>query len=100
MIARLRTRSMAATLLRGATPAEEGPAPRKRSATTDGERLYDRRKRSVVPATAAPPGDARRQAIGLAASALASVGWGFGAIFARLTSAPGLVLTFYRLWLG
>jgi drug/metabolite transporter (DMT)-like permease len=41
-----------------------------------------------------------RRPIGLGASALAAVGWGFGAIFARLTSAPGLVLTFYRLWLG
>jgi drug/metabolite transporter (DMT)-like permease len=26
--------------------------------------------------------------------------WGFGAIFAALTFAPGLVLSFYRLWLG
>jgi drug/metabolite transporter (DMT)-like permease len=26
--------------------------------------------------------------------------WGFGAIFAALTYAPGLVLSFYRLWLG
>jgi drug/metabolite transporter (DMT)-like permease len=26
--------------------------------------------------------------------------WGFGAIFAALTFSPGLVLTFYRLWLG
>jgi drug/metabolite transporter (DMT)-like permease len=41
-----------------------------------------------------------RRPIGLAASVLAAVGWGFGAIFARLTSAPGLVLTFYRVWLG
>jgi len=38
--------------------------------------------------------------MGLGASVLAAVGWGFGAIFAKLTSAPGLVLTFYRLWLG
>jgi len=58
------------------------------------------REVSVVTATSARSGDARPQAIGLAASALASVGWGFGAIFARLTSAPGLVLAFYRLWLG
>ena len=49
---------------------------------------------------AAPPTRSRRQAIGLGASALASVGWGFGAIFARLASASGLVLCFYRLWLG
>lgn len=41
-----------------------------------------------------------RRPIGLGASVLASVGWGFGGIFARLTSAPGLVLTFYRVWLG
>jgi drug/metabolite transporter (DMT)-like permease len=42
----------------------------------------------------------RRQPIGLGASALAAIMWGFGGIFAVLTSAPGLVLTFYRLWLG
>ena len=42
----------------------------------------------------------RRQPIGLSASALAAVLWGFGGIFAVLISAPGLVLTFYRLWLG
>jgi len=41
-----------------------------------------------------------RQAMGLGVSVLAAIGWGFGAIFAKLTSAPGLVLTFYRLWLG
>ncbi len=41
-----------------------------------------------------------RRAIGLGASVFAAVGWGFGAIFARLASAPGLVLTFYRMWLG
>jgi drug/metabolite transporter (DMT)-like permease len=55
---------------------------------------------SVLAATAARSSASRHQAIGLGASALASVGWGFGAIFARLTFAPGLVLTFYRLWLG
>ena len=55
---------------------------------------------SVLTATAARSSESRHQAIGLGASALASVGWGFGAIFARLTFAPGLVLTFYRLWLG
>jgi drug/metabolite transporter (DMT)-like permease len=37
---------------------------------------------------------------GVGASVLAAIGWGFGGIFATLTSAPGLVLTFYRLWLG
>ena len=55
---------------------------------------------SVVTAAAARSSQSRRQAIGLGASALASVGWGFGAIFAKLTVASGLVLTFYRLWLG
>lgn len=55
---------------------------------------------SQMTTLAAPPTRSRRQAIGLGASALASVGWGFGAIFARLTSASGLVLCFYRLWLG
>ncbi len=49
---------------------------------------------------AAPPTRSRHQAVGLGASGLASVGWGFAAIFARLASAPGLVLCFYRLWLG
>jgi drug/metabolite transporter (DMT)-like permease len=42
----------------------------------------------------------RRQPIGLAASAIAATFWGFAGIFAALTSASGLVLTFYRLWLG
>ena len=55
---------------------------------------------SQMTTLAAPPTRSRRQAIGLGASALASVGWGFGAIFARLASASGLVLCFYRLWLG
>jgi drug/metabolite transporter (DMT)-like permease len=55
---------------------------------------------SVLAASASRSSDSRRQAIGLGASAFASVGWGFGAIFARLTFAPGLVLTFYRLWIG
>ncbi len=31
---------------------------------------------------------------------VAAVMWGFGSIFAVLTYAPGLVLTFYRLWMG
>jgi drug/metabolite transporter (DMT)-like permease len=44
--------------------------------------------------------DSKRQPIGLGASALAAILWGFGGIFAVLISAPGLVLTFYRLWLG
>ena len=41
-----------------------------------------------------------RPLVGLGASALASVGWGLGAIFAKLGSSPGLVLCFYRLWLA
>jgi drug/metabolite transporter (DMT)-like permease len=49
---------------------------------------------------AAPTTRSRRPALGLGASALASVGWGFGGIFAKLTSASGLVLSFYRLWLA
>lgn len=36
----------------------------------------------------------------MAVAALASFAWGFGGIFAVLISASGLVLTFYRLWLG
>ena len=42
----------------------------------------------------------RRQVLGLGASVLAAVGWGFGAIFVRLTSTSGLVSCFYRLWLA
>ena len=51
-------------------------------------------------ASAARLTDSGRRAIGLGGSVLAAIGWGFGAIFATLASAPGLVLTFYRLWLG
>ncbi len=49
---------------------------------------------------AAPITRSRRPALGLGASALASVAWGFGGIFAKLTFASGLVLCFYRLWLA
>jgi drug/metabolite transporter (DMT)-like permease len=42
----------------------------------------------------------KRPVRGLTASALAAVGWGFAGIFANLAHAPGLVLTFYRTWLG
>jgi drug/metabolite transporter (DMT)-like permease len=38
--------------------------------------------------------------MGLGVSALAAVLWGFGGIFVALTFAPGLVLAFYRLWMG
>ncbi|MGA3217007.1 MAG: DMT family transporter [Acidimicrobiales bacterium] len=55
---------------------------------------------SVLTAASARSGASRRQATGLAAAGFASVGWGFGAIFARLTFASGLVLAFYRLWLA
>src|ERR1017187_4397869 len=41
-----------------------------------------------------------RQPIGLGATMLAAVSWGFTGIFAVLASAPGLVVTFYRLWLS
>jgi drug/metabolite transporter (DMT)-like permease len=49
---------------------------------------------------AAPPTRSSRQAVGLGAAGLASVGWGFAAIFIKLASASGLVLCFYRLWLA
>ncbi|MGA7836154.1 MAG: DMT family transporter [Acidimicrobiales bacterium] len=42
----------------------------------------------------------RRSTLGLSASALAATLWGFGGIFAVLTFASGLVVAFYRLWLG
>jgi drug/metabolite transporter (DMT)-like permease len=48
------------------------------------------------PASVAAKGSGR----GLTASALATVGWGFAGVFADLAHAPGLVLTFYRTWLG
>lgn len=38
--------------------------------------------------------------MGLGASAFAATCWGFAGVFAVLSSAPGLVLTFYRLWLA
>jgi drug/metabolite transporter (DMT)-like permease len=38
--------------------------------------------------------------LGLSASALAATLWGFSGIFAALTFASGLVVAFYRLWLG
>jgi drug/metabolite transporter (DMT)-like permease len=43
---------------------------------------------------------AERSGRGLTASALAAFGWGFAGVFANLAHAPGLVLTFYRTWLG
>jgi drug/metabolite transporter (DMT)-like permease len=43
---------------------------------------------------------AGQQLLGLGASVLAAIGWGFGGVFAKLASMSGLVLTFYRLWLG
>jgi drug/metabolite transporter (DMT)-like permease len=44
--------------------------------------------------------DKRSRNLGLGASAAAAALWGFGGIFAALASAPGIVVTFYRLWLG
>jgi drug/metabolite transporter (DMT)-like permease len=42
----------------------------------------------------------RPRPVGISASVLAAIFWGFGGIFAVLATSPGLVLTFYRLWLG
>ena len=50
--------------------------------------------RTVLPTTA------HQSSLGLGASVLAAVGWGLAGILATLTSAPGLVITFYRMWLG
>lgn len=41
-----------------------------------------------------------RRTLGLGGSAAAAVLWGFGGIFAALAYAPGMVLAFYRLWVG
>jgi drug/metabolite transporter (DMT)-like permease len=41
-----------------------------------------------------------RRTVGLGGSVAAAVLWGFAGIFVALTYAPGLVLTFYRLWMG
>lgn len=38
--------------------------------------------------------------LGVAASALAAVGWGSAGVMASETSASGIVLTFWRTWLG
>jgi drug/metabolite transporter (DMT)-like permease len=46
------------------------------------------------------PIESSHHPIGIGASVVAAVLWGFGGIFAVLVSSPGLVLTFYRLWLG
>jgi drug/metabolite transporter (DMT)-like permease len=42
----------------------------------------------------------RSVALGIGAACLAAFGWGLAGVFASLTYAPGLVLTFYRTWLG
>ncbi len=42
----------------------------------------------------------QHRTLGLGGSATAAVLWGFGGIFAALAYAPGLVLAFYRLWVG
>jgi drug/metabolite transporter (DMT)-like permease len=44
--------------------------------------------------------DSARRTLGLTACLLAAIGWGLGGVFAKLTSTSGLVLTFYRLWIG
>jgi drug/metabolite transporter (DMT)-like permease len=46
------------------------------------------------------PEAGNRSVRGMTASALATLGWGFAGVFANLAHAPGLVLTFYRTWLG
>ena len=38
--------------------------------------------------------------MGLGAAALASMLWGFGGILGALTFAPGVLVAFYRLWIG
>jgi drug/metabolite transporter (DMT)-like permease len=43
---------------------------------------------------------AGRKRLGLGASAFAASCWGFAGIFVVISTAPGLVLTFYRLWLA
>jgi drug/metabolite transporter (DMT)-like permease len=53
-----------------------------------------------VPGLRARLTGSERRPTALVASVLAAVGWGFGGIFAKLASVPGLVVTFYRLWLG
>jgi drug/metabolite transporter (DMT)-like permease len=42
----------------------------------------------------------KQSALGVGATALAAVGWGFAGVLASLTAAPGLVLTFYRSWIA
>ncbi|MGH9304659.1 MAG: DMT family transporter [Acidimicrobiales bacterium] len=38
--------------------------------------------------------------LGLGAAGMAAIGWGFAGIFATLASPSGIVLTFYRMWIG
>jgi drug/metabolite transporter (DMT)-like permease len=38
--------------------------------------------------------------VGYAVSVIAAIGWGFAGVIATLASAPALVLSFYRLWIG
>jgi drug/metabolite transporter (DMT)-like permease len=51
-----------------------------------------------VPETISAPSTGT--ATGVGASALAAFGWGFAGIFGSLTSTSGIILTFYRCWLG
>jgi drug/metabolite transporter (DMT)-like permease len=53
-----------------------------------------------VPVTTGPVAGRREAALGIGATALAAIGWGFAGIFASLTFASGLVLTFYRSWIA
>jgi drug/metabolite transporter (DMT)-like permease len=44
--------------------------------------------------------DARRQSEGLVVAVVAASAWGISTVFVVLTIAPGLVVTFYRLWIS
>lgn len=47
-----------------------------------------------------PPATMASSVKGLAAAALGTVAWGFAAILVKLTELSGLVLPFYRMWVG
>jgi drug/metabolite transporter (DMT)-like permease len=48
----------------------------------------------------ATPTTSPRSGLGLGASALAALGWGFAGVFADLTLASGMVVTFWRCWIA
>lgn len=54
----------------------------------------------TAPSPLDAPHTSKNVALGLSGSAGAAVLWGFGGIFVDLTYASGLVVAFYRLWLG